>query len=152
MRWIALVAMLSACTQRTAIRHAGQEINEEGTLVMRNGEEREVTFIGFVPQGLVVAEQGQSFSVGYEHVRELRYDSHASGAWQGFKYGALTGAAIGVLWGLAVANDVEDEDFLGEPGEAMMFGALIFAIGGMVWGPIIGGIKGSTTVYAVDEP
>ena len=151
MRKLLVMVALVGCSHRTSLRHVGQERGEEGTLRLKNGEAREVTLVALEPTAVVVSERGQVFPVGYQHVESFEYTSRSGGAWQGFKYGALVGAVIGVLWGLGISSGTDDDDALGEPGEAMALGVVAFGLGGIIFGPPIGAIKGKTTVYATDE-
>jgi hypothetical protein len=150
MHRVVLALCLFACTNRTSIRHAGSEIGEPGTLHLRTGEERRVAFVGYVPQGLVVDDGYRRWTAAYEHVDSLEYKSHAGGAWQGFKYGTLIGCVIGGLLGAAMPVD-EDDIFINTRGEAVGFGTVVVGLNGMIFGTLIGAIKGRTDVYAVDE-
>jgi tetrahydromethanopterin S-methyltransferase subunit F len=150
MHRVVLAVCLFACTNRTSIRHAGSEIGEPGTLRLRTGEERRVSFVGYVPQGLVVDDGYRRWTAAYEHVDSLEYTSHAGGAWQGLKYGALIGGLIGLAWGAAIPVE-EDDIFLDDRDEAVAFGTIMFGFTGVVFGTVIGAIKGRTDVYAVDE-
>jgi hypothetical protein len=150
MHRVVLALCLFACTNRTSIRHAGSEIGEPGTLRLRTGEERRVSFVGYVPQGLVVDDGYRRWTAAYEHVDSLEYTSHAGGAWQGLKYGGLSGVLLGLAWGAAMPVE-EDGVIFDSRSDYVAFGTIMFGLTGVVFGAIIGGIKGRTDVYAVDE-
>jgi hypothetical protein len=151
MRVLLFLLALGACAQRTSIRHAGEEIGEDGQVRLRTGEVRDVRLVGYIPTGIVVDDGYQQWQVPYQNLDSLEYHSHAAGAWQGFKWGGGIGVVLGVLWGIAVSSATDEGDFLDEPGEAAAFGGIVFGFTGILFGTPIGAIKGKTTEYATDE-
>jgi hypothetical protein len=115
-------------------------VGDRGDLRFVNGEERDVRLVALGPNEILVSEGGAPWPASVSQLDSMAFTSRAGGAWKGVKYGALIGAAIGLVWGLSLADDDNRAGWA-------VGGTFIFSLGGVVLGAPIGAIAGTTTTY-----
>lgn len=155
MKPVSCIAALSifsilGCSANTMVRRGeGFALNQTATLVTVSQQKLKIRNARTEEDSLVVADyhSGREIRFPFFDVEELVVRSRVKGAAEGLYLGLLIGGGLGALFGLTPAGNCGE----GTAGACIfggpVAGGALGALTGLIYGPIIGAIKGKNHIY-----
>ena len=148
---LVVVTLAAGCTQHRHIVEAHEVATDEVVVERRGGQQS--TAVGVrTAGGITFYDKASGGTIPSAEVVKVIEVSHGRGALQGLPIGIAIGTAVGAIAGYASGDDdcsSRDSDcfFILSAKEKAFFGGLLLGAAGGLVGLVVGGIKGSTTIY-----